>query len=134
MYSKAVPQFLNGGLFNAADIGAGYAQLDGDLPLGQRCSSAKTEAQGNDLLLPWLQARPDQHQRPLPFHVPHDVLRQIFLTADHIGIGQGISVPIHVDGLVHGHLGVELFLGAEVHKDLVRYPLLTARHILTNPR
>lgn len=106
-------------------IGAGDAALGRDLPLGQGRAGIQAVPEGDDHGLPLVQASLDA-----PAHLGAGVtgiqlLQHIVVHADGVHQRQGVAVPIPVNGIRQGDLPLQLPLGAEVHQDLVRYPLLT---------
>ena len=101
------------------------AALGGDLPLGAGGAAVQAVAQGDDLPLPVGQAGPDA-LADLDAGVPGvQVLQHGVVHRDHIHKGKGAALPRGLQGVGQGDLPLEFALGAEVHEDLIRYPLPT---------
>ena len=120
--------------FNARNIGAGDAENICRFFLCAGALAEETVAHDDDLPLPLGQNGLEHSQHFFNLHLAVKILCHRVLAADNIHVSQGIAVAVHIDGFVDRNFTAQFFLRAEVHKDLVRYPLLTARHILTNPR
>ena len=99
----------------------------GDLALGQLVVPEEPVAQNDDLPLPLPEGVSHATEGAGDHNFSVDLLGNVLVRADHVHIREGIAVPIHVDGLVDGDLGGVLLFRAEVHQDLIRYPLPTAR-------
>ena len=61
-------------------------------------------------------------------------VQHIVLHAENVHQRETVAVAVGFDGVREGNITGGLTRTAEEHQNFVRYPLLTARHILTNPR
>ncbi len=80
---------------------------------------AKPVAKHDDLTLALI--KHGVHKTPYRFALDARVrfLGNILVGGDHVHVGKGIAVSVHVDRFVDRHLGGELLLRAEMHQDLV---------------
>lgn len=102
--------------------------------MGNGFFAVQTIAQNDDLFFSAIQAIVDDLHGAAAFAFSVKILCDGIINTDDIAIRQRIAVFICIDRLADGDFVCELFARTKVHEDLVRYPLLTARHILTNPR
>ena len=112
-------------LVPAGYIGPGNAEGGGYLPLGQRDRAAQAVPQANDLPLPGgedLLYQLPQAQGAVPVV---DVVQHGVIHTHHVHQLQGIALFVCFNGVGQGDLALQLFLSAEVHEDLIRYPLPT---------
>ena len=103
----------------AGYIRPGDAALGGDFPLGQGWAGVEPVSQGDHHGLPLVQALGHA-----PAHLGTGIpgiqfLQHIVVHADGVQKGQGVPIPVPVDGVGQGHLTLELPLGAEVHQDFI---------------
>lgn len=100
-------------------IGPGDTAPGGDLPLGQGWLGVEPVAQGDHHGLPLVQAL-GHAPAHLGTGIPGiQLLQHVVIHADGIQKGQGVPIPVPVDGVGQGHLTLELPLGAEVHQDFI---------------
>ena len=96
-----------------------------DLPLRAGHPAAETVARGDDLLLALSQT--------LAHELPHkqavvtvlDVEVHRILHADDIEKRERLAVAIGIERIVERDLALQFLAAAKIHKDLIRYPLLT---------
>ena len=77
----------------------------GDLPLCHGLLSPQTVSHRNDLPLSGVKDGSDETKGAVGGDLPLNFGGKTFVTADDVDIGQGIPVPIHVDGLIERDLG-----------------------------
>ena len=112
-------------LVPAGYIAAADAKGGGDLPLGQGDGAAEAVAQADDLGFPGGQHLPHQAAELPGALLLVEILQEGILRAHDVDELQGIALLVGLDGVREGHLPLKLPLRAEVHEDLIRYPLLT---------
>ena len=124
-WRECVFELLERFFLNARYIGPADAAAGGDLPLCSGRAVIQAVAQGDDGPLPIGQA--GGHAVPyLAAGVPGvQVLQHGVVHGDHVHQGQRAALTPRLQGVRQGDLPLELPLGAKVHQDLVRYPLLT---------
>ena len=91
----------------------------GDLPLGLGRLAVQAVALDDDPPLPLGEAL--LHiSADLKAGVPGvQVLQHVIVHAQHVHQGQGVPLPVRVQGVRQGDLPLELPLGAEIHQDLI---------------
>ena len=112
-------QFFQRFFLNAGYIAPGNAALGRDLPLGHGRPSVQPIAQCDDHGLPGIQAVPHTAAHLHAGFPGIQLLQHVVIHADGIQKGQGVPIPVPVDGVGQGHLTLELPLGAEVHQDFI---------------
>ena len=120
-----LPQLPQRPLLDAGDIAAADAEGGGDLPLGQGDGAAEAVAQADDLGFPGGQHLPHQAAELPGALLLVEILQEGILRAHDVDELQGLALHVGLDGVREGHLPLKLPLRAEVHEDLIRYPLLT---------
>ena len=116
---EGILQLFECSFFDATDIGAGNLQNLCDLALRHWALSRKTVAKKNDLPLARRKKRIDVAKRAIRCDLSLDLGGHAFVTADHVDVGQGITVAVNVDGFVERDFRGVLFLGTEVHQNLI---------------
>ena len=101
------------------------AEGGGHLLLRQRDGAAEAVPQADDLSLP---SRERLRHQPAQAHgaVPVvDIVQHGVVHAHHVHELERVALLVRVDGVGQRYLALQLLLTAEIHQDLIRYPLLT---------
>lgn len=111
-------------------VPAGYiASADmiggGHLPLSLGHPALQAVAAADDVGLPLRQPLGHQAAYQCPVVLVLQVLQHGVAFTHHVADGQLCPVAVGLNGLVEGHLPLQLLRPAEVHEDFIRYPLLT---------
>lgn len=109
----------------AGDVAPADAEGGRDFPLRQRNRSAKAVPQTNDFRLPPGEALIHQLPQAQGAVPVVEILQHGVVYADDVHELQRVAVPVGFNGLRKGNLSLQLLLAAEVHQDLIRYPLPT---------
>lgn len=112
-------------LVPAGYVAAADAALGGDLPLGLGRVVIQAIAADDHPALPVIQAGVHAPAHPAAGVPGVQVLQHGVVHGDHVHQGQRAALTPRLQGVRQGDLPLELPLGAKVHQDLVRYPLLT---------
>ena len=110
---------MDDALLQPGDVGLGDAQLVGHLLLGVLLAGAQAKAQHHDFLLPGREPvhRPAEHG---PLRLLLDVpVHGVGVAAQQVGEQQLVAVPVHVEGVVDGHLVAQLGAFPKVHQDFI---------------
>ena len=89
---------------DAADVGTRNVERGGDLTLGKRRGSSKTVAKNDDLLFPFVKDLVDQAVNALGVDLQIKISRDVVIGADHVYVGERVSVSVYVNGLMDRNL------------------------------
>ena len=121
-------------LFYARNVRARNTHFLRDLALCQRICAEKPVPQANDAARAGIEPFFNYPFCGGGAHGCVEVVGNGVLYAYYVAVGEGVALLIRIYRFTQRNFAGAFFLRAEVHKNFVRYPLLTARHILTNPR
>ena len=118
----------------AGYIAAADAVEGGHLFLGVGRVAVEPVAAADDVGLPGVQAILHGAPHPQAVFFILQVGEKRVIGAHHIQKVQRVAAAVSFDGVGEGDLALKLALGAEVHQNFVRYPLLTDFRNLPNFR
>ena len=106
-------------LVPAGYIGPADAAGGGDLTLGAGNLPVQTVAEGDDLRLPLGQTAVHAAADLGAGVLGIQILQHVVVHADDVHQGEGVAVPVGVDGVGQGHIPLVFPLASEVHENLV---------------